>query len=183
MTFTEEKIAELKAKHGTVIILVTEDDYSCALKDPIHDLTIIKAVVSALKKSEFDFVECLLANCWLEGDEIIKTEEGYVNELAEQLNELVDLPKGNVIRSKGELKIEFEGTTILCREAMRADIIKSEKRNPSSMPFLTAEKLLDLICLEPEKLDEIKQDTRKYIAFLTSVDKLKHKKEVSIKKY
>jgi hypothetical protein len=180
VNITQEQIAELKAKHGRIYKLVAENGMTCILKDPLSDFKIVKAAFSALNKNSILFVQTILSNCFLTGDEAIKTDESIQIGLVDQINELIDIPEAEIERIAQGFTVTVEGFTVNLRAAKRDDISSSEQRNSGREPFMTNKYILDKIALCD--LKPIESNCRAYIGLLTAIDKVKEKTIVSVEK-
>ena len=92
-TPTENQIAKWKEKHGEVFSYEA-DDYAAYLKRP--DRKTIEAASVTGKDSPFRFAEIVLANCWLGGNEELRTEDKYFLGLSQRINELVEIKTGEL---------------------------------------------------------------------------------------
>lgn len=181
MKATQKQIEEWKAKYGTVYQLQSEDGKTCYIFDPISKLIIVKAITAAALKGTFEFVEALLNNCWIDGDESIKTDDRIKAGLHDQVKDIIDIPGYQVNFSGGKATISIEGQTITVRMASRQEIKYAEDRNKGNKPFDTQIYLLEKIA-DPKELDEWKKNTRLYVGLLTAVDEVKDRTHVSVKK-
>lgn len=69
-----KKLQEWKAKHGEVF-LITVDDKACAVRKPNRrDLSFAMAASNG-GRDAVKMQESLLNNCWLDGDEEIRTDD------------------------------------------------------------------------------------------------------------
>lgn len=84
---TKEQIQAWKAKHGEVFMLQV-DDKQCYLHKP--DRKTLSAAMSLSKADPIKFNEVLLNNCWLAGDEEIKTDDAYFMGASSQLDKLME---------------------------------------------------------------------------------------------
>jgi len=71
---SKEQIEALKAKHGE-IFEATVEDKKCWLKKP--DRKTLAYASTFAKTNPLKFNEVILENCWLGGDEEIKTQDEY----------------------------------------------------------------------------------------------------------
>ncbi|MDR1199056.1 MAG: hypothetical protein LBK94_08630 [Prevotellaceae bacterium] len=83
---TKEQIAMWKAKHGTVFEVII-DDAVCYLHKP--DRNVISAAATLGQNDPMRFNEVLIENCWISGDEKIKTDNDYFFALVEKAEELL----------------------------------------------------------------------------------------------
>lgn len=89
----EQKIEEWKAKHGDVY-KVEVDGREAYLKRPSRKALSAAAVVG--KSDPMKYNEVLLANCWLEGDEEIKTNDSLFLGVSGQLAELIEIKEASL---------------------------------------------------------------------------------------
>ena len=90
---TPEQIEEWKKKHGSIFQLDVEDK-SCILRKPtIKDLSAATAVG---QKDPFAFNRVILTNCWLAGDEEIKTNEDYFLAAGGKLSEIIEVKESEI---------------------------------------------------------------------------------------
>ena len=85
---TDEQIKAWKEKHGKVYFIKVEESI-CYLKKPSR-----KALSYASVAGQYDplkFNEVLLNDCWLSGDEDIKTDDTKFLSVSQKLSELVEI--------------------------------------------------------------------------------------------
>lgn len=175
---TKAQIEEWKQTHGTVYEL-EENGKFAYLKDPTNDLRVMKSFVTSREEDPIRGVDVILNNCWLGGDEEIKSEEHKMG-LLDQLGQLIDVPDYDIAFSKDHYVVTIEGSTCKLRPAERGDLVYADARNKTNKPFETNIFLLERIAIEG--LDEIKKNNRKYLALLLAVKEAKKQKYVSVKK-
>lgn len=93
MKFSQEKIEELKKKHGDVF-LVTAGDMSCLLKKPTRDNLAHAMAVS--KTDPLKMTEVILANTWLAGDENIKSDLGALVGISTQIDQILEIKNSEI---------------------------------------------------------------------------------------
>lgn len=71
---SQEQIEGWKKKHGKVY-QITVEDKTCYLRKP--DRNTLAYAISASQQNPLEFGEVILNNCWLAGDEEIRTEDAY----------------------------------------------------------------------------------------------------------
>ncbi len=89
----EEQIAVWKEKHGKVYAYEV-DGKTCYLKKPSRKALSAAAVVG--QRDPLKYNEVLIANCWLGGDEEIKTEDCYFLGLSGKIAQLVEVKEGEI---------------------------------------------------------------------------------------
>lgn len=180
---TQELIDKWKKEHGSVFALETDDGKVGYIKDPLSDFRTVRQAFGALEKQgAIGMAVTYMNNCWLGGDEELRTDESYGNGLADQLDEIAMLPDFETIRHETHYELKSEGHVLKVRGAKRADIIAAENRNSTQEPFMTAVYLLQSISLDKEALDQAKKNTRAYIGILRATNKVKDKTYVAVKK-
>jgi hypothetical protein len=83
-----EWVAEWKEKHGE-IFRITVEDKACYLKKPSRKALGYAAMAG--KDNPLKFNEVILNDCWLAGDEEIKTNDDLFLSVAPKLTELIEV--------------------------------------------------------------------------------------------
>ncbi len=86
---TAQQVQEWKEEHGDVFALEAGDGV-CYLKAPSR--VVLSAASKFAQTDPLKFGETLLNNCWLGGDETIKTHNGKFLAANSQLNALLEIP-------------------------------------------------------------------------------------------
>jgi hypothetical protein len=181
MEITQEQIAQWKEKHGVIYQLHSEDGKTAIIFDPMSKLIIVKALLTALLKGSYEFVDALINNCWIDGDAEIKSNDKIKAGLFDQVKDIIDIPDPNIEFIDGKATITIEGKVITVRLATRQEVKFAEDRNKAGKPLDTAIYLLEKIG-DPDELDNWRKDTRLYVGLLTAMDQVKEKTHVSVKK-
>ena len=92
-TATPEQIAMWKNMHGEIFAATVEES-TCYLKKP--DRNTLKAVSSVGANDNIRAVEILLENCWLGGDEEIKTDDSKFFAVSKELVKLLDIKQAEL---------------------------------------------------------------------------------------
>lgn len=88
MKFTEEQIAKYKKAHGEIFQFTSkEGEVSCLLRKPTRKE--LSYASMAGQNDPIKFSELILSNCWLAGDEEIKTDDELFMGVSQLLGELV----------------------------------------------------------------------------------------------
>lgn len=90
---TDIQIKAWKKEHGDVFIIEVENK-KCYLKKPDRK-TLSFAMVGA-EANPFQPAEVILENCWLGGDEVIKTDDSLFLAAAGQIDELIDIKEATI---------------------------------------------------------------------------------------
>jgi hypothetical protein len=94
MDFTKAQIQEYKKQYGGVFKYTAKDSKSCILRSP--DLKILDACRTISGGSSIKFDEALLNNCWLAGDEELKTVDKYKIGLFDWLGGIIQKIEGEL---------------------------------------------------------------------------------------
>ena len=89
----EQKISEWKAKHGDVF-QVEVDGRVAYLKRP--DRKVLGAAAVTGKSDPMKYNEVILNNCWLEGDEEIRTNDAMFLGVSSQLAEIIEIKEATL---------------------------------------------------------------------------------------
>jgi len=181
MKATEEQIQQWKDKHGSIYEL-EYDGRIAYVFDPINKLVIMKALMQAMIKGSFEFVDAFIANCFLGGDETIKQDNRVKAGLIEKVQDLVDIPEHTITIEDDHVMIVVEDRQFKVRRATRLDIKYAEDKNKANKALDTQIHLLERIAVDPDQLNEWRQNNRLYMALLLAVNEVKDKSYVSIKK-
>ncbi|KAA6336277.1 hypothetical protein EZS27_015564 [termite gut metagenome] len=90
---TQEQIEEWKAKHGSVFAIEV-DGKVCYLKKPTRKALSAAAVIG--KSDPLKYNETLLLNCWLAGDEEIKTDDDLFLGVSGKLSEIIEIKEAEL---------------------------------------------------------------------------------------
>ncbi len=90
---TPEQIAMWKNLHGKVWEVRSKDSV-CYLKRPHRN--VVSAASSLGAKDPIKFAEMMIANCWLGGDERIKTDDAKFFGLSKKLDMLLQVEEASV---------------------------------------------------------------------------------------
>lgn len=93
MEITKEQIAEWKAKFGTVNKL-SVDGKSCYLKNPTRKA--LGYASMAGKDNPMKFNEVILNECWLGGDEEIRTDDTLFLSVSGKIAELIEIKEASL---------------------------------------------------------------------------------------
>lgn len=94
-TPTNKEIEELKAKHGAIYKLQVEDK-CCLLKTPSRKALGYASQVGM--KDPMKFNEILLNDCFVAGDEEIKTDDSYFLSASGKVAELLQVKEAQLVK-------------------------------------------------------------------------------------
>jgi hypothetical protein len=95
MKATKEQLAEWKAKHGDVFCIKV-DEKVCYLKKPGRKALGYATVAG--KENPMKFNETLLNECWLGGDEDIKTNDDLFLSISAILPEIITKKEAELVK-------------------------------------------------------------------------------------
>ena len=87
------KIDGWKKKHGD-IFSYEADGLICYMHRPSRTTIAAASVVG--KEDPFKFAEIVITNCWLGGDEELRTNDKYFMGLSQKVSELVEIKVGEL---------------------------------------------------------------------------------------
>ncbi|AYZ11915.1 hypothetical protein EGY05_08240 [Chryseobacterium arthrosphaerae] len=94
-TVDQKQIDAWKAEHGEVF-KITVGDKSCYLKKPGRK--VLSFASAAGTKDPMQFNEVILRECWLGGDEEIKTDDGLFLSASAKLPELIQVVEAELVK-------------------------------------------------------------------------------------
>ena len=95
MNATKEQIQEWKAKHGDVFCIRVEGK-SCYLKKPSRKA--LGYASMAGKENPLKFNEILLNDCWIAGDEEIKTNDDLFLAVSSKIGEIIEVKEAELVK-------------------------------------------------------------------------------------
>ena len=93
MDVTKEQIKQWKAKYKEVFVLRV-DDKVAYLRTP--DRATLSYASTLATKDPMKFSEAILTNCWLGGDEEIKTDDALFLSASSKLGELIQIKEATL---------------------------------------------------------------------------------------
>ena len=93
MDVTKEQIKQWKAKYKEVFVLRVEDKVAY-LRTP--DRATLSYASTLATKDPMKFNEVILTNCWLGGDEEIKTDDALFLSASSKLGELIQIKEATL---------------------------------------------------------------------------------------
>lgn len=91
----QKQIDAWKAEHGD-IFKITVDDKVCYLKQPGRKVLSFASTAGA--KDPMQFNEVILRECWLAGDEEIKTNDGLFLSVSAKLDQLIQVKEAELVK-------------------------------------------------------------------------------------
>lgn len=94
-TPTPEQIAKWKQKFGDIFVYEA-DDLACYLRRPDRKVIELATAESSGGQQAFRFTEVVLANCWLDGNEELRSQDKYFMGLSGKIGEMVEIRAGEL---------------------------------------------------------------------------------------
>jgi hypothetical protein len=177
---TKEQITDWRKKYSSAHSLSSEGK-ECIIFSPFDDIRVMKMAFSDLMgEDKIAFVDAIINNCFLWGDESVKTDDQFKAGVYDDLNDIVNIPEFDLKKEGDNYLITVEGKVCKVKGATRHDLKWAEKRNKQQKPFETNIYLVERLALEG--VDEFKKEGRLFFALLMAINQCKQKKEVEVKK-
>lgn len=93
MKATKEQIKNWKAKYGDVFAIEIDGKYAY-FKPAIRK--IVRFATSKGQTNPMAFAEAIIENCWIGGDEELKTNDSYFLSLMQKVDELVEIKEATL---------------------------------------------------------------------------------------
>jgi hypothetical protein len=90
---TKEQIQEWKTKHGYVFCIEV-DGKGCYLRVPTR--AELGFAAESAKTNPLNFNEVILRECWLDGDEEIKTDDNLFLSVSGKLSEMIEIKEAQI---------------------------------------------------------------------------------------
>lgn len=91
----QKQIDAWKAEYGDVF-KITVDDKVCYLKPPGRK--VLSYASTAGIKDPMQFNEVILRECWLDGDEVIKTNDSLFLSVSAKLDQLIQVKEAELVK-------------------------------------------------------------------------------------
>lgn len=180
-TATTEQIEQWKEKHGGVYNFPAEDKRAY-LREP--KMTDFKRAFSAMiKDGDVAFGEAMIATLWIDGDEEIKNDDEYFLPARKKMIDFFNYDDAVLtpLESK-KTEITIGESKCVVRVITREDIRTAERKNPGNKPFVTAEKLFDLVCLDKDDAFTDRNNAEIRFPLYKAIEDLQNQKVVNLKK-
>jgi hypothetical protein len=177
----EKQIQEWKETYGDVWKFPV-DDKVCYLREP--KMQDFKRAFGAMQKSgEVSFGEEMLSALWLGGDMEIRTNDDYFFPARKELTDFFNYPDAETTTLEGrQTEIQIEEHKCIVRVITREDLRIAEKKNPSNKPFVTQEKLFEMICVQRDEAFNDKNNASIRFPLYKAIEELQNQKVAILKK-
>ena len=173
----QEQIEEWKSQYHDIYMIGSDPHYGYVR---FPDKKAMKMAYSSLKQDSGALVNSILANCWLGGDEAVKTDP-FFKVVSEQILDVVSLEDAEVTPiDSTKSKVTILEFSAVLRIPDRALILEAERKNPSNKPFVSSEYILDKIWVEGDEI--MKERPLLFFSLLATIDQLSAVKKEKVKK-
>ena len=177
---TKEQIALWKESYGDLYELPVEDK-SIYLRQP--KMTDYKRAFTAMQKNgDIAFGEEMLNCLMIGGDAEVKTNDDYFLPAKKVLTDFFSYDDAEVVTTGNKSVITINGAKCTVRVITRDDIKMAEKKNPSGKPFVTQEKLFEMVCIDKDEAYHDKECAEIRFPLYQAIEQLQNKKIAMLKK-
>lgn len=176
----QKQINEWKEKYGEVYELPVEDKTAYLRKPNMNDFK--RAFTAMQKDGEVTFGEVMLNALFIGGDEEIKTNDDYFLPARKELTDFFNFDDAEITSEGNNSIITIADAKCTVRIITRNDIKLAEKKNPSGKPFVTQEKLFELVCIHKDDAFNDKDNANVRFPLYQAIEKLQNKKVATLKK-
>ncbi len=177
---TTKQLNEWKEKYGEVYELPVEDKTAYLRMPTMVDFK--RAFTAMQKDGEITFGEEMLNALFIGGDQEIKTNDDYFLPARKELTEFFNFEDAEIISEGNNSIIVIGDAKCTVRIITRNDIKLAEKKNPSGKPFVTQERLFEMICVEKDEAFNNKDTAAIRFPLYQAIEKLQNKKIATLKK-
>ncbi|MGV0854607.1 hypothetical protein ACTS95_08175 [Empedobacter brevis] len=180
-TVTPEQIQEWKDKHGDLFELPIEDKKLYLRAPKMNDF---KAAMSALiKGGEVSYAETLSKLLTVGGDVEILMNDEYFSVIQREMQSLMNFDDPEIeVLSNGQRRFIINGKEVVVRKPTREDLRKADQQNPSNKPFITQEKLFDLIKIKADDFFSDKDNAEARFQLYKGIELIQKEKFGQLKK-
>lgn len=178
---TPEQIQEWKEKHGDLFELPIEDK-TLYLRSP-KMIDFKAAMSSLLKGGEVGYTETLSKLLVVGGDVEILTNDDYFGVIQREMQSFMNFDDPEIeILSNGQRRFIINEKEVIVRKPTREDLRKADQQNPSNKPFITQEKLFDLIKIKADDIFSDKDNAEVRFQLYKGIELIQKEKFGQLKK-
>ncbi|MDN3673078.1 hypothetical protein QWY99_08460 [Flavobacterium branchiarum] len=176
----DKQIQEWKEKYGSVYALPVEDKTAYLREPSMKDFK--RAFTTMQNSGDLAFGEEMINLLFIGGDEEIKTKDEYFLPARKEITTFFNFDDAEITKEKNNSIITIAGASCKVRMITRDDIKLAEKKNPSSKPFVTQEKLFEAVCIEKDEAFNDRDNANFRFPLYQAIEKLQNQKVAIIKK-
>jgi len=177
----DKQINEWKEKYGSVYELPVEDKVAYLREPKMKDFK--RAFTTMQNNGDLAFGEEMVNLLFIGGDEEIKTNDDYFFAARKEITSFLNFEEAEITKEgKNNSIITIDGASCKVRIITRNDLKIAEKKNPSSKPFVTQEKLFEMVCVEKDEAFNDRDNASVRFPLYQAIEKLQNQKIATIKK-
>lgn len=178
---TSKQLKELEDNHGVLYDLPVGDKMAHLREPKMADYK--RAFAAMQKGGDVAFGEAMLEILFVGGDTEIKTNDDYFLPARKELIDFFNYDDAVVTDLEGgKAEIKIGEHACVVRKITRDDLKLAEKRNPSSKPFVTQEKLFEIVCIEKDEAFNNRANAQVRFPLFQAIEQLQNVKVASLKK-
>lgn len=175
------QINEWKEKYGNIYELPVDDKVAYLREPKMKDFK--RAFTAMQNNGDLAFGEEMINLLFIGGDEEIKTNDDYFLPARKEIKEFFNFEEAEIVKEgKSNSVITIMGFSCKVRIITRHDLKMAEKKNPSSKPFVTQEKLFEMVCVEKDEAFNDRDNASIRFPLYQAIEKLQNQKVAIIKK-
>jgi hypothetical protein len=181
MKATDEQIQDWKDKYGGVYEFPV-DDKTAYLREPkMPDFK--RAFTAMQKEGDIAFGEQMIATLWIDGDVEIKSDDAYFLPARKKMVDFFNYEDAEIKPLENrQNQITVGDHSCIVRVITREDLRIAEKKNPSNKPFVTQEKLFEMVCIQKAPAFEDRDNAEIRFPLYKAMEELQNAKVASLKK-
>lgn len=176
----EKQINDWKEQYGSVYELPVEDKVAYLREPKMKDFK--RAFTAMQDHGDLAFGEEMINVLFIGGDEAIKTNDEYFLPARKEIKEFFNFDEAEITKEGNNSIITIGGFSCKVRFITRNDLKLAEKKNPSGKPFVTQEKLFEMVCTQKDEAFENKDNANIRFPLYQAIEKLQNQKIAIIKK-
>ena len=181
MQTTQEQIQEWKEKYGDLFELPIDDKVLYLRAPKMVDFKV--GMTAMMKGGEVSYTETMLQLLVIGGDVEILSDDDYFKTLQTETQELIKYDDPEIeILSNGQRRFIINGAEVIVRKPTREDLRKADQQNPSNKPFVTQEKLFDLIKIKADDVFSDKDNAEVRFQLYKGIELIQKEKFGQLKK-
>ena len=174
------QINEWKEKYGNIYELPVDDKVAYLREPKMKDFK--RAFTAMQNNGDLAFGEEMINLLFIGGDEEIKTNDEYFFPARKEIKEFFNFEEAEFTKEKNNTIITIGEARCKVRIITRYDLKMAEKKNPSSKPFVTQEKLFEMVCVEKDEAFNDRDNASIRFPLYQAIEKLQNQKVAIIKK-
>lgn len=181
-TIKDKQIQDWKEQYGGVYKLPVDDKVAYLREPNMQDYK--RAFTAMNKGGDIAFGEEMLNSLFIGGDAEVKTEFEYFNPARKTLIDFFRYDDAELIPIEGtnNSQIVIGDHKCIVRMITRDDLKMAERKNPSSKPFVTQEKLFEMVVIEQDEAFKDRNNAEVRFPLYKAIEDLQNKKVAWLEK-